>query len=74
MAQPPTIIKTRAAPAGNRQTGSQSRDAEIEAGIEIREIKYINNIVEQDHRVIGKGQLLPTGKMCPARQFYSLTG
>ena len=67
----------------------------------MRQIKYLNNIVEQDHRaikrltrpvlgfksfwsaaatlagielmhMIRKGQLLVTGELCPARQFYSL--
>jgi putative transposase len=67
----------------------------------MRQIKYLNNIVEQDHRaikrqtrpmlgfkffwsaavtlagieimhMIRKGQLLPKGELCPARQFYSL--
>jgi putative transposase len=76
-------------------------NAETKAGIEIRQIKYLNNIVEQDHRaikrqtrpmlgfksfwsaavtlagvelmhMIKKGQLLLTGELCTARQFYSL--
>jgi transposase-like protein len=80
-----------------------AENAETEAGIEIRRIKYLNNIVEQDHRpikrlvrpmlgfkpfrsaavtlagielmhMIRKGQLLPTGKVRPAQQFYSLAG
>ena len=71
------------------------------ADIEMRQIKYLNNIVEQDHRaikrlvrpmlgfqsfwsaavtlvgielmhIIRKGQLLATGKLRPAQQFYSL--
>jgi transposase-like protein len=73
-----------------------------EASIELRQIKYLNNVVEQNHRaikrktrpmlgfksfwsaavtlagielthMIRKGQLLLTGELCPARQFYSLT-
>jgi transposase-like protein len=28
------------------------RNAGHEAGIEIRQVKYLNNIVEQDHRAI----------------------
>ena len=68
----------------------------------MRQVKYLNNIVEQDHRaikrqtrpilgfksfwseavtlagvelmrMIRKGQLLLTGELCPAQQFYSLT-
>ena len=79
----------------------QCHNAETKAGIEIRQIRYLNNIVEQDHRaikrqtrpmlgfksfwsaavtlagvelmhMIRKGQLLVTGELCPARQFYSL--
>ena len=71
--------------------------------LEIRQIKYLNNIVEQDHRAIKrlirlmlgfksfrsaavtlasielmhmlrKGQLLPTGEVRPAQQFYALAG
>ena len=30
----------------------ESHNAEHEAGIEIRWVKYLNNIVEQDHRAI----------------------
>ncbi len=74
---------------------------EHDAGTELRQIKYLNNIVEQDHRaikrqtrpmlgfksfwsvavtlagiemmhMIRKGQLLLTGEIRPARQFYSL--
>ena len=30
----------------------ESHNAETEAGIEIRQIKYLNNIVEQDHRAV----------------------
>jgi hypothetical protein len=36
----------------------ESHNAEIEAGIEIRQIKYLNNIVEQDHRAIKVGPIL----------------
>jgi transposase-like protein len=88
---------------GANRAAIESHNAEHEASIEIRQIKYLNNIVEQDHRaikrlvrlmlgsksfglgavtlasielihMIRKGQLLPTGEMCPARQFYSLAG
>jgi putative transposase len=89
--------------SGANTAAIESHNAETEASIEIRQIKYLNNIVEQDHRaikrlvrpmlgfksfrsaavtlagielmhMIRKGQLLPTGEMCPARQFYSLAG
>ena len=79
----------------------ESHNTEHEAGIQIRQVKYLNNIVEQDHRaikrlvrpmlgfksfwcaavtltgielmhMIRKGQLLLTGELCPAQQFYSL--
>ena len=89
--------------SGANTAAIESHNAETEAGIEIRQIKYLNNIVEQDHRaikrlirpmlgfksfrsaavtlagielmlMIRKGQLLPTGEVCPAQQFYSLAG
>jgi len=69
--------------------------------VELRQVKYLNNVVEQDHRaikrrvrpmagfksfwsaavtlagielmpMIRKGQLKAAGRLCPARQFYSL--
>ena len=89
--------------SGANTAAIESHNAETEAGIEIRQIKYLNNIVEQDHRaikrlirpmlgfksfrsaavtiagielmhMIRKGQLLPTGEVRPAQQFYSLAG
>jgi len=89
--------------SGANTAAIESHNAETESGIEIRQIKYLNTIVEQDHRaitrlirpmlgfksfrsaavtlaglelmhMIRKGQLLPAGEMCPARQFYSLAG
>jgi putative transposase len=89
--------------SGANTAAIESQNVEHGAGIEIRQIKYLNNIVEQDHRaikrlvrpmlgfesfrsaavtlagielmhMIRKGQLLPTGKMRPSRQFYSLAG
>jgi transposase-like protein len=80
-----------------------SYNAEQDADVEIRQVKYLNNIVEQDHRairrlvrpmlgfkgfpsaaitlagieimhMIRKGQLSKTGKLRPAKQFYSLAG
>ena len=87
--------------SGANTAAVESHNTETEAGIEMRQIKYLNNIVEQDHRaikrltrpmlgfksfwsaavtlagielmhMIRKGQLLITGELCPARQFYSL--
>ena len=87
--------------SGANTAAIESHNAETKAGIEIRQIKYLNNIVEQDHRaikrrtrpmlgfksfwsaavtlagvelmhMIRKGQLMLTGELCPARQFYSL--
>jgi transposase-like protein len=87
--------------SGANTAAIESHNAEHKAGIEIRQVKYLNNIVEQDHRaikrlarpmlgfksfqsaavtltgielmhMIRKGQLLVTGKLCPAQQFYSL--
>jgi transposase-like protein len=87
--------------SGANTAAIESHNAETKAGIEMRQIKYLNNIVEQDHRaikrrtrpmlgfksfwsaavtlagvelmhMIRKGQLLLTGELCPARQFYSL--
>jgi putative transposase len=72
-----------------------------QSDIEMRQVKYLHNIVEQDHRsikrqtrpmlgfksfwsasvtlagvelmhMIRKGQLLLTGELRPAEQFYSL--
>jgi putative transposase len=89
---------TRAAPTRRR---SKVATPSTKLGIEIRQVKYLNNIVEQDHRaikrlvrpmlgfksfwcaavtltgielmhMIRKGQLLLTGELCPAQQFYSL--
>jgi transposase-like protein len=89
--------------SGANTAAIESHNAETEAAIEIRRIKFLNNIVEQDHRaikrmvrpmlgfksfrsaavtlagvelmhMIRKGQLLPTGEMRPAQQFYSLAG
>ena len=87
--------------SGANTAAIQCHNAETKAGTEIRQIKYLNNVVEQDHRairrqtrpmlgfksfwsaavtlagvelmhMIRKGQLLLTGELCPARQFYSL--
>jgi putative transposase len=87
--------------SGANTAAIASHNTETKAGIEMRQIKYLNNIVEQDHRatkrqtrpmlgfksfwsaavtlagievmhMIRKGQLLLTGELCPARQFYSL--
>jgi putative transposase len=41
-----------AAPLKTRNQLIESHNAEHEAGIEIRQIKYLNNIVEQDHPAI----------------------
>ena len=89
--------------SGANTAAIESHNAETGVGIEIRRIKYLNSIVEQDHRaikrrlrpmlgfksfrsaavtlagielmhMIRKGQLLPTGEMCPARQFYTFAG
>ena len=38
--------------SGANTAALESHKAETEAGIEIRQIKYLNNIVEQDHRAI----------------------
>ena len=87
--------------SGANKAAIESYNADHKAGIEMRQIKYLNNIVEQDHRaikrqtrpmlgfksfwsaavtlagieimhMIRKGQLLLTGALCPARQFYAL--
>jgi putative transposase len=85
--------------SGANTAAIESHNAKTEAGIKIRQIRYLNNIVEQDHRairpmlgfksfrsaaatlagielthMIRKCQLLPTGEVCPAQQFYSLAG
>jgi putative transposase len=98
-----TLEKITIDKSGANTAAIESHNAETGAGIEIRRIKYLNNIVEQDHRaikrvirpmlgfksfrsaavtlggielmhMIRKGQLLPTGEVCPAQQFYSLAG
>jgi putative transposase len=38
--------------SGANTAALETHNAETEAGIEIRQIKYLNNIVEQDHRAI----------------------
>src|SRR5882757_5902645 len=38
--------------SGANTAAIESHNAETEAGIEIRQIKYLNNIVEQNHRAI----------------------
>ena len=38
--------------SGANTAAIESHNAETEAGIEIRQIKYLNNTVEQDHRAI----------------------
>ena len=87
--------------SGANAAAIESYNQEHEADIEMRQLKYVNNIVEQDHRaikrlvrpmlgfqafwsaavtlagielmhMIRKGQLLATGKLRPAQQFYSL--
>ena len=87
--------------SGANTAAIESHNTETKAGIEMRQIKYLNNIVEQDHRaikrqtrpmlgfksfwsaavtlagielmhMIRKGQLMLTGGLCPAQQFYSL--
>jgi len=87
--------------SGANTAAIESHNTEHKAGIEIRQVKYLNNIVEQDHRaikrlvrpmlgfksfwsaavtltgielmhMIRKGQLLLTGELSPAQQFYSL--
>jgi putative transposase len=88
--------------SGANTAAIEGHNTEHKAGIEMRQVKYLNNIVEQDHRaikrqtrpmlgfksfwsaavtlagvelmhMIRKGQLLLTGELCPAQQFYSLT-
>jgi putative transposase len=87
--------------SGANTAAIESHNAETKAGIEMCQIKYLNSIVEQDHRaikrrtrpmlgfksfwsaavtlagvelmhMIRKGQLMLTGELCPAHQFYSL--
>jgi putative transposase len=87
--------------SGANTAAIESHNTEHKTDIEIHQIKYLNNIVEQDHRaikrllrpmlgfksfwsaavtltgiklmhMIRKGQLLLTGTLCPAQQFYSL--
>jgi putative transposase len=87
--------------SGANTASIECHNTECKAGIEIRQVKYLNNIVEQDHRaikrmtqqilgfksfwsaavtltgvelmhMIRKGQLLLTGELRPAQQFYSL--
>jgi putative transposase len=87
--------------SGANTAAIESSNTDHKVGIEIREAKYLNKIVEQDHRAINrlvrpmlgfksfwsaavtltgielmhmirKGQLLLTGELRPAQQFYSL--
>jgi transposase-like protein len=47
-----TPEKTTIDKSGANKAAIESHNADHEAGIEIRQIKYLNNIVEQDHRTI----------------------
>ena len=38
--------------SGANTAAVESYNAEHDAGIELRQVKYLNNIVEQDHRAI----------------------
>jgi putative transposase len=38
--------------SGANTAAIESHNAEHKAGIEIRQVKYLNNIVEQDHRAV----------------------
>ena len=87
--------------SGANLAGLKAINAECKPPIRIRQRKYLNNIVEQDHRaikrltrpmlgfksfrsaavtlagielrhMIRKGELLATGEVRPAQQFYSL--
>lgn len=89
--------------SGANTAAIENHNAETKTGIEIRQTKYLNNMVEQDRRAVKrpigpmlgfrsfrsaavrladielmhmilKGQLLRTGEVCPAQQFYSLPG
>ena len=53
--------------SGANTAAIQCHNAETKAGIEIRQIKYLNNIVEQDHRAI-KQQTRP---MLGFKSFWS---
>ena len=53
--------------SGANTAAIQCHNAETKAGIEIRQIKYLNNIVEQDHRAI-KRQTRP---MLGFKSFWS---
>jgi putative transposase len=53
--------------SGANTAGIEYHNAETKAGIEMREIKYLNNIVEQDHRAI-KRQTRP---MLGFKSFWS---
>jgi putative transposase len=96
-----TPVKITIDKSGANAAAIENHNTEHKAGIQIRQVKYLNNIVEQDHRaikrlvrpmlgfksfwsaavtltgielmhMIRKGQLLLTGQLCPAQQFYSL--
>ncbi len=47
-----TPVKITIDKSGANTAAIESHNAETEAGIEICQIKYLNNIVEQGHRVI----------------------
>jgi transposase-like protein len=71
--------------SGANQAALKQLNKEREVSITIREVKYLNNIVEQDHRailagielthMIRKGQFMLNGEgMSFADQFYALAG
>jgi putative transposase len=47
-----TLEKITIDKSGSNTAAIESHNSESEAGVEIRQIKYLNNIIEQDHRAI----------------------
>ena len=53
--------------SGSNTAAIQCHNADTKAGIEIRQIKYLNNVVEQDHRAITR----QTRPMLGFKSFWS---
>ncbi|MBF0301345.1 MAG: IS6 family transposase, partial [Oligoflexia bacterium] len=59
--------------SGANKAGAEAYNVENDSDIEIRQYKYLNNVVEQNHRFIKKGQMnFVNSQASCAQKFYSL--
>jgi transposase-like protein len=67
------ITKITIDKSGANTAAIESHNAKTEAGIKIRQIKYLNNIVEQDHRAIKRlARLIQRIAAIRKRQLYNV--